>query len=96
MEYGLEVVYSHRLLRVEDDKIVAIALVVAEEEILAVLRAILAPILSSYLDGGCFGVFVPRILYVVARKPFKYFVASIHSKVSYSYCCITFSLRWQS
>ena len=62
MQYMLQVVNCHRLLRVENNQIVAVALVVAEEEVLAVLRAIFAPILACYLNCGCLGVLIPRVL----------------------------------
>lgn len=78
VEYLFEVVDSHRALRVEDHEVVAITLVVAEEEVFAVLRAILTPILACYVNGGSLGVFVPRVLDIVAVEPLKYFVASFH------------------
>ena len=74
-----KVVYCHRLLRVEDNQIVTVALVVAEEEVLAVLRSILSPIFSCYLNGWSFGVLVPRILNVVLVEPTKNFITSFHS-----------------
>jgi hypothetical protein len=37
-----------------------------------VLRAILPPILASYLDGGSLGVLVVGIFYVVGRQKIKY------------------------
>ena len=78
MQDMLEVVDSHRLLRVEDDKVVAVSLVVAEEEVLAVLRPILAPILSGNLNGGGLGVLVPRVAYAVLVEPTEYFITSFH------------------
>jgi hypothetical protein len=44
---------------------------VAEEEVFAVLRAILMPILAGYLDGRSLGVFVHRVLYVVLGEKVK-------------------------
>ena len=67
----LKVVYCHRLLAVEDNQVVAVALMVAEEEVFAVLRAILMPILAGYLDGRSLGVFVHRVLYVVLGEKVK-------------------------
>ena len=78
MQDVLQVVDSHRLLRVEDHEVVAVALVVAEEEVFAVFRAILAPILACYVDGRCLGVFIPRVTYAVLIEPPEYFVASFH------------------
>ena len=52
----------------KDNQIVAVALVVAEKEVLAVLRAILAPIFARDLDGRCLGVFIPRVADVVGWK----------------------------
>jgi hypothetical protein len=45
---------------------------VAEEEVLTVLRAILSPILAGYLNGGSLGVLVVGIFYVVGRQKIKY------------------------
>lgn len=79
MKDMLKVVDSHRVLRVEDYQIVAIALVITKEEVLAVLRTILAPILACYLDGGCLGVLIPRVAYVMLIEPSEYFITSFHS-----------------
>ena len=65
MQALLEVVDGQRLFAIEDHKVVAVALMIAEEEVLAVLRAILTPILTGNLDGRCFGVLIHRILYIV-------------------------------
>ncbi len=43
------------------------------------LRTILAPILACYLDGGCLGVLIPRVAYIVLIEPSEYFIASFHS-----------------
>ena len=66
-------------IAIEHDKIVAVALVVAEKEVLAVLRAILAPVFARDLDGRCLGVFIPRVADVVGVEPPKYFITSFHS-----------------
>ena len=56
---------------------------VTEEEVFAVLRPVLAPILSGNLDCWSLWVFVPRVLDVVAVEPLKYFITSFHNaKVS--------------
>ena len=52
---------------------------VAEEEVLAVLRPILAPILAGYLDSGCLGMLVPRVADIVLVEPLKYFITSFHN-----------------
>ena len=49
------------LLAVERHEVVAVALVVAEKEVLAVLRAVVAPVSACDFDGRGFGVFVPRV-----------------------------------
>jgi hypothetical protein len=72
MEDMLQVVDSHRLLRVKDNQIVAIAFVVAEEEIFAVLRPVVVPVLLGNLDGRCFGVRVCGVLYAVLREEVKH------------------------
>jgi hypothetical protein len=58
---------------------VAVALMVAEEEVLAMLRTVVVPILARYLDGRGLGVLIPIILNIVTRKPLKYFISSFHS-----------------
>jgi hypothetical protein len=64
---------------------VAVALVVAEKEVLAVLRAIVAPILACYLDSGGFRVLIPCVCYTLLIEPSEYIIASIHCiKVSIS------------
>ena len=70
---------GHRLFRVEYNKVVAVALMVAEKEVLAVLRTVVAPILACYLNRWSLGVFVPRELDAVACEPLKYYIASFHS-----------------
>ena len=52
---------------------------ITEEEVLAVLRTILAPILARYLDSGCLGVLIPRVAYLMLVEPSKYFITSFHS-----------------
>jgi hypothetical protein len=44
---------------------------IAEEEVLAVLRAILTPILTGNLNGRGFGVLIHRILYIVCLEEIK-------------------------
>ena len=70
---------GHRLFRVEDNQIVAVALVVTEEEVLAVLRAILMPILACYLDGRSLRVLIPCIFNLMLVEPSKYSITSFHS-----------------
>ena len=72
MQALLQVVYGHRLLAVEDHQIVAVALMVAEDEGLAVLRAILTPLLTGNLDGRRLGMLIYRIFYAVRVKEIEY------------------------
>ena len=69
----------HISVAIEAYQVVTIALVVAEEEVFAMLGAIGVPILARYLDGGCFGVLVPRVADRVAIEPVEYFLSSFHS-----------------
>ena len=63
MESLFEVVDGDILVAVEHHKVVAVAFVVAEKEVLAVLRAIVVPILASNLDSWGFGMVVGGIFY---------------------------------
>ena len=67
----LKVVDSHILVAVETHEVMAIALVVAEKEVLAVHRAVIVPILLGNLDCGRFGMRVGLIFYVVCIQKFK-------------------------
>ena len=60
-------------------QIVAIALVVAKEEVFAMLGAIGVPILARYLDSGSLGVLVPSVVDIVLVEPVEYFLSSFHS-----------------
>ena len=73
-----EVVDSHILRTVEADQIVAVAFMVAEKEVLAMCRAIVAPMLTGDLDRGSLGVFVPLITDRVGVEVVKYFLSSFH------------------
>ena len=61
MQAVLQIVDGQRLLAVEYDEVVSVALVVAEEEVLAVLRAVVVPVAAGDLDGRRLGVLVPRV-----------------------------------
>ena len=67
----LEVVNSHILVAVEAYQVVAVALVVAEKEVLAVHRAIIVPILFGNLDSWRCGVCVGLIFYLVRIEKLK-------------------------
>ena len=67
----LKVVNRHILVAVEAYQVVAIALVVAEKEVLAVHRAIVVPILLGNLDCRRRRVRVGLIFYVVCVQKFK-------------------------
>ena len=71
MQTVLKVVDSHILVAVETHEVVAIALVVAEKEVLAVHRAVIVPILLGNLDCRRFGMRVGLIFYVVRIQKFK-------------------------
>ena len=51
-----EVVNCHILVAIEHNKVVSVALVVAEKEILAVLRTVVVPIIARNVD--CRGLWV--------------------------------------
>ena len=74
-----KVVYRHRLVAVEDYQIVAVALMVAEKEILAVLGAIGVPIATCNLNSWSLGVFVPRVADVMLSEPIEYLLSSFHT-----------------
>ena len=69
----------HRLVAVEDYQIVAVALMVAEEEIFAVLGAVCMPILARNLNSWSLGVFVPRVVDVMLSEPIEYLLSSFHT-----------------
>jgi hypothetical protein len=52
---------------------------VTEEEVLAMLRTILMPILARYLDGRSLRVLIPSIFNLMLVKPSKYFITSFHT-----------------
>ena len=58
---GFEVADGQRPLRIETHEVVAVALVVAEEEVLAVFRTVVAPPLAGDFDGRGLGVFIPFV-----------------------------------
>ena len=71
MQAVLHIVNSHILVTVEAYQVVAVTLVVAEKEVLAVHRAIVAPIVLGNLDGGRCRVRICLIFYVVCVQKFK-------------------------
>ena len=52
MQYVLKVVNGHIVVALEDDEVVAVALVVAEEEVLAMGARQVAPVGAPVVDGG--------------------------------------------
>ena len=79
MEEVFKIVDCHRLVAVEDYQIVAVALMVAEEEIFAVLGAIGVPIATCNLNSWSLGVFVPRVADVMLSEPIEYLLSSFHT-----------------
>ena len=69
MQAVLQIMDGQRLLAVEYNEIVPVTLVVAEEEVLAMLRAVVVPVLAGDLDGRGLGVFVPRVADPVGIEP---------------------------
>lgn len=78
MQAVFEVVDRHILRAVEADQVVAVALMVAKKEILAMCRAIVAPMFACDLDRGGLGVFVPLVSDRVGVEVVKYFLSSFH------------------
>ena len=77
MQTVLKVVNGHILVAIETDKVVTIALVVAEKEVLAVHRAIVAPILLGNLDGGRSGVKIGLVFNVVRLEVIEYLATAL-------------------
>ena len=71
MQAVLHIVYRHILVAVEAYQVVAIALVVAEKEVLAVHRAIVAPILLGNLDSWRLWVKIDLVFYSVCIEELK-------------------------
>ena len=78
MQTMLQVVNRQRAFAIEDHQIVAVALMVAEKEILAVLRAIGTPILARNLDGRCLGMLIKRVFDSLRTQKIEYLIASLH------------------
>ena len=78
MQAVLQVVNCHILRAIEADQIVAVALMIAEKEVLAVCRAVGAPMFACDLDRGCLGVFVPLVLDLVGVEVVENFLSSFH------------------
>ena len=76
MQAVFEVVNSHILVAVEADQVVAIALVVAEKEVLAVHRAILTPILLGYLDSRRLGMKIDLVFNIMRLQKVKDLLAA--------------------
>ena len=76
LEAGFEVVDVEVVLAVKADEVVAVAFVVAKEEILTVYAAIVFPPLLSLFNGFALGMEVAGEWYlVVAEKPEDVFCA---------------------
>ena len=73
MQTLFKVVDIHILVAVEAYKIVAVALVVAEKEVFAVYRAVVAPILLGNLDSRRLGVKIDLIFNSVRIQKVKDF-----------------------
>lgn len=78
MQPVFEVVNCHVVAAVEADQIVAVTLVVAEKEILAVRRAVVVPILAGDFDRRRLGMFIPFVTYAVRIQIVKYDLSSFH------------------
>ena len=71
MQAVLHIVNSHILVAVEAYQVVAVALMVAEKEVFAVHRAIVAPILLCDLDSRRLRMKIDLILYVMSIEELK-------------------------
>ena len=68
-------------LAIEYDQVVAVTLVVAEEEVLAVFRTVVAPVLPCDFDGSAIQYVQLRILGQV-----EYFLSAFHGECLILYC----------
>ena len=76
MQAVFEVVNSHIPIAIEADQVVSVALMVAEKEVLAVYRAVLAPILLGNLNRWRCGVKIDLVFYPVRLQKLKDFLAA--------------------
>ena len=76
MQAVFEVVNSHIAVAVEADKVVSVALMVAEKEVFAVYRAIFAPILLGNLNCWRCGVKIDLVFYPVRLQKVKDLLAA--------------------
>ena len=58
MQFVLNVVYVHLMVGVHDDEVMAIAFMVAEEEVLAKSGTLTPVVLGGLSNGGCLGVLI--------------------------------------
>lgn len=78
MKSLFEVVDCKRAVAVEDYKIVTVALVIAEKQVLAMLRTVGMPILSGDFDGWSLGVSVEAVFDIVGVEIVQYRLHSFH------------------
>ena len=71
MQSVFEVVYCHIPIAIEAYQVVTVALMVAEKEVFAMHRAVLAPILLRYLNRWRLGVKIDLVFYSVRVKKLK-------------------------
>ena len=71
MQTVFQIVNCHILVAIEAYQVVTIALVVAEEEVFAMHRAILAPILLCNLDSRRLGMKIDLVFYIVRIEELK-------------------------
>ena len=76
MQAVFEVVYCHIAVTIEAYQVVSVALVVAEKEVFAVHRAVLAPILLGNLNGRRFRVKIDLVFYPVRLQKVKDFLTA--------------------
>ena len=72
MQAVFQIVNCHILVAIEAYQIVAITFVVAEEEVFAMHRAILAPILLCNLDSRRLGMKIDLVFYIVRLQKVKH------------------------
>ena len=71
---------------IEYDQVVAVTLVVAEEEVLAVFRTVVVPVLPCDFDGRGFGVFVIFVWDSGSVEVVEYFLSAFHGECLILYC----------
>ena len=67
-------------------QVVAVTLVVAEEEVLAVFRTVVVPVLPCDVDGRGFGVFVIFVWDSGSVEVVEYFLSAFHGECLILYC----------